>query len=196
MRYGYARVSTNDWNLDRQRVALGLVACDEMIEETRSGVTVKHHLDALLARLHEGDELVVTELDHLGRSTSEIIMIMDDLASRGIGLRFLSMPSFDIRDDKSRLIADVIAAFAAHERRRTKRRQEQGIAAARAAGRHLGRRPKLSSQQIAEAQARLRTDEPVSTVAKAYGVCAKTLRDTIKRVGIHNQRDSHVELGL
>ncbi len=195
MRYGYARVSSDDQNLDRQRIALARENCAEVIEEKKSGVTARHSLDALLARLVAGDELVMTELDRFGRSTGEIIMMMDDLTARGVALRFLAMPSIDIRNDDSRLMADVFAALAAHERRRTRRRQEQGIAAAKAAGRHLGRRPKMNGQQIEEARARLRADEPIPVVARAYGVCAKTLRDTMKRVGLDSQRESRAEIG-
>ncbi len=183
MRYGYARVSSDDQNLDRQRIALAREECAEVIEEKKSGVTVRHRLDALLGRLAAGDELIVTELDRLGRSTGEVIMIMDDLTKRGAVLRVLSMPSLDIRSDNGRLIADIMASFAAHERRRTRRRQEQGIAAAKAAGRHLGRPPKLNGQQIAEARARLDSDEPVPVVARAYGVTVKTLRATLRRSG-------------
>jgi putative DNA-invertase from lambdoid prophage Rac len=63
------------------------------------------------------------------------------------------------------LIADILASLAAHERRRTRERQRQGIVAAKAAGRHLGRPPKLNGQQIAEACARLAGDEAVRVIA-------------------------------
>lgn len=181
MRYGYARVSSDDQNLDRQRIALAREDCAEVIEEKRSSVTARHRLDALLGRLTAGDELVVTELDRLGRSTGEVIMMMDDLTKRGAVLRVLSMPSLDIRSDDGRLIADIMASFAAHERRRTRRRQEQGIVAAKAAGRHLGRPRKLNGQQIAEARARLEADEPAAMVARAYSVTTKTLHATLRR---------------
>lgn len=181
MRYGYARISTEDQNLDRQRIALGHEDCQEVIEETQSGVKARYRLDALIARLTVGDDLIVTEIDRLGRSTGEVIMLMDELTKRGIALRILAMPALDIRSDDGRLIADIMASFAAHERRRTRRRQEQGIAAAKAAGRHLGRPRKLNGQQVAEARARIAADEPARLVARAYGVDVKTLRATLKR---------------
>lgn len=181
MRYGYARVSTDDQNLDRQRIALAAQACAQVVEETGSGVTARKRLDALLGRLVAGDELVVSEIDRLGRTTGDVILMMDELTRRGVVLRVLSMPSLDIRTDDGRLIADVMAAFAAHERRGTRRRQEQGIAAAKAAGRHLGRPQKLNGQQIMEARARIEAAEPVRSVARAYGVDAKTLRTTLRR---------------
>ena len=97
-------------------------------------------------RLTGGGELIVIKIDRLGRSTSEVIMFIDELTKRGIALRILAMPALDI-----------MASFAAHERRRTRRRQEQGIAAAKV-GRQLGRPRKLDGQQVAEARARIAAD--------------------------------------
>jgi putative DNA-invertase from lambdoid prophage Rac len=181
MRYGYARVSSEEQSLARQRSALGAAACDQIIEEVQSGVKARHRLDQLLAGLKSADELVVTELDRLGRSTGEAILLMDDLIRRGVVLRVLALPSLDITTNDGRLIADILASLAAHERRRTRDRQRQGIAVAKAAGRHLGRPPKMSGQQIAEARSRLAGDEPVRVVARAYGVSDKTLRATLAR---------------
>lgn len=180
MRYGYARISTDDQNLDRQRVALDCEACQEVIEETQSGVKTRYRLEGLITRLTAGDELIVTEIDRLGRSTGEVIVLMDELTKRGIVLRILAMPALDIRSDDGRLIADIVASFATHERRRTRRRQEQGIAA-KVPGRHLGRPSKLNSQQIAEARDGIAAEEPARLVARAYGVDVKTLRVTLKR---------------
>jgi DNA invertase Pin-like site-specific DNA recombinase len=106
---------------------------------------------------------------------------MDELIKRGVKLRVLALPSLDIGTNDGRLIADILASLAAHERRRLRDRQRQGIAAARAAGRHLGRPPKLNGQQIGEARARLAADEPARMVARAYGVTAKTLKSTLAR---------------
>jgi putative DNA-invertase from lambdoid prophage Rac len=181
MRYGYARVSSEEQNLARQRSQLSAAGCDQLVEEVQSGVKARHRLDRLLAGLDAGDELVVTELDRLGRSTGEAVLLMDDLIRRGVVLRVLALPSLDITTNDGRLIADILASLAAHERRRTRERQRQGIVAAKAAGRHLGRPPKLNGQQIAEARARLAGEEAVRVVARAYGVTPKTLRATLAR---------------
>ena len=130
--------------LDRQRIALAREACQEVIEETQSGLKARVRLEALLGRLLAGDELIVTEIDRLGRSTGEVIMLMDELTKRGVRLRILAMPALEIQSDDGRLIAEIMASFAPHERRPTRRRQEQGIAAAMAANQHLGRPRKLN----------------------------------------------------
>lgn len=181
MRYGYARVSTEEQSLARQRSALGAAECDQIIEEVQSGVKARHRLDKLLAGLQARDELVVTELDRLGRSTGEAVLLMDELIRRGVVLRVIALPSLDITTNDGRLIADILASLAAHERRRTRDRQRHGIAVAKAAGRHLGRPPKMNGQQITEARSRLAGDEPVRVVARAYGVSDKTLRATLAR---------------
>ncbi|MBD8621190.1 recombinase family protein [Sphingomonas sp. CFBP 13728] len=184
MRYGYARVSTDEQSLARQQSALALAGCDQVVEEVESGVKARRRLNALLERLQAGDELIVAELDRLGRSTGEALLLMDELIKRDVQLRILALPSLDIATNDGRLIADILASLAAHERRRLRERQRQGIAAARSAGRHLGRPQKMNGQQVGEAQARLAADEPVPVVARAYGVTPKTLRATLARVGV------------
>lgn len=181
MRYGYARVSTDEQNLARQRASLALAGCDQVVEEVESGVKARRRLDALLERLQDGDELIVSELDRLGRSTGEAVLLMDEFIKRGVQLRVLALPSLDIATNDGRLIADILASLAAHERRRLRERQRQGIAAARSSGRHLGRPQKMNGQQVGEALARLAADEPVPVVARAYGVTPKTLRATLAR---------------
>ncbi len=181
MRYGDARVSTEEQNLDRQRVALAGQGCAQVFEAMGSGVKARKRLDALLAKLMDGDELIVSEIDRLGRMTADVILMMDELTRRGVALKVMGMPSLDITSDDGRLIADIVASLAAHERRRTRRRQTEGIAAAKKANRHLGRPRKMNGQQIAEAHARIKADEPVRIVARTYGVDVKTLRASLKR---------------
>ena len=144
-----------------------------MIEETGSGVKARKRLDALLVKLTDGDELIVSEIDRLGRTTADVISMMGELTRRGVALKVMGMPSLDVTSDDSRLIADIVASLAAHERRHTRRRQVQGIAAAKKAKRHLGRPHKMNGQQIAEARARIEADEPARIVARAYGVDVK-----------------------
>ena len=86
----------------------------------------RHRLDQLVAGLKSADELVVTELDRLGRSTGEAILLMDDLIRRRVVLPVLALPSFDITTNDGRLIADILASLAAHERRRTRDRHGVG----------------------------------------------------------------------
>ena len=181
MRYGYARVSSEEQSLARQRSQLSVVGCDQIIEEVQSGVKARHRLDRLLKGLESADELVVTELDRLGRSTGEAVLLMDDLIRRGVVLRVLALPSLDITTNDGRLIADILASLAAHERRRTRDRQRHGIAVAKAAGRHLGRPPKLTGAQVREAAQMVANDRPTSEVARLFRVHPKTLKAALRR---------------
>jgi DNA invertase Pin-like site-specific DNA recombinase len=122
-------------SLARQRSALDAVGCDQIIEEAHSGVKAQHCVDRLLSRLQAGDELFVTGLDRLGRSTGEAIVLMDELIRRGVALGLLALPSLDNTINGGRLIADILARLAAPRRRRGRDRPLQGIAVAKAAGR-------------------------------------------------------------
>lgn len=126
MRYGYARVSTDEQNLARQRTGLSRAGCDRVVEEVESGVKARRRLDGLLQRLHDGDELIVSELDRLGRSTGEAVLLMDELIRRGVHLRVLALPSLDIATNDGRLIADILASLAAQASRAPASRDRRG----------------------------------------------------------------------
>jgi len=106
---------------------------------------------------------------------------MDELIPRRTVLQVLALPSLDLRTNDRRLIADSLASLAAHERRQTRERERQGIDAAKSAGRHLGRPPKMNGQTIAEARARLANNEGPRVVARAYSVSPSMLRATLAR---------------
>lgn len=93
MKIGYARVSTLQQSVDLQVDALRAVGCDTIYEETQSGAKSgkeRPELAACLKALRLGDVLVVWKLDRLARSTRELITIVQDLASRGIGFESLT----------------------------------------------------------------------------------------------------------
>lgn len=101
MRVGYARVSADDQNLDRQRAALASATCDELVEEVESGVKARNRLGSLLARLAPGDELVVKSLDRLGRRAGELVILLDEQHRRGVNVRILDMPWLDYSAPKA-----------------------------------------------------------------------------------------------
>jgi DNA invertase Pin-like site-specific DNA recombinase len=107
--------------------------------------------------------------------------MMDDLARRGIVLRVLALPSLDVATTDGRLIADILAALAAHERRRMHDRQRAGIKAARAAGRHLGRPPALTPAQIQHASSMRTNGESYTAISRVFRVDAETVRRALKR---------------
>lgn len=182
MRYGYARVSTDDQHLDRQRHALEAEGCARIVEEVESGVKARRRLEGLLEQLRGGDELVIEQIDRLGRSAASTILLMDELFQRGVVLRVLALPALDYATPAGRYVAQTFAALAELFRSESRQRQRQGIDAARRAGRHLGRAPSLTGQQIDEGRRMIDDDgRPPAEVARLFRVHPKTLRRAIKR---------------
>ena len=93
MRLGYARVSTEDQNLDGQCQRLSAAGCEKLFEEKISGARRdRPKLQKLIEQLRKGNILVVTRLDRLARSTSELLRIAERLTEKSAGLQSLDEP--------------------------------------------------------------------------------------------------------
>ncbi|PJN93082.1 hypothetical protein CNY89_23900, partial [Amaricoccus sp. HAR-UPW-R2A-40] len=134
---GYARVSTDDQHLDRQRHLLEAQHCDRIVEEVESGVKARRRFDALLAGLEAGDELVVEQIDRLGRTAGPTILLMDELHRRGIVMRVLALPLIDYDTPGGRYVAGTFALLAELVRAEQQQRQREGIEAARRRNQHM-----------------------------------------------------------
>ena len=183
-RIGYARVSTDDQNLDLQRDALTRSGCITIYEETASGKSATRiELEHCRKALRSGDTLVVWRLDRLGRSLSDLVKIISDLERDGITFESLG-EKIDTGSASGKLQFHVFAALAEFERNLIRERTLAGLSAARARGRVGGRKLKLSDKQIREIKALLSDPAAqVTEVAKRYGVSRVTL---YKRVGVVN----------
>ena len=142
---GYARVSTTDQNLDRQLDQLKHV--DRLFQEAVSGVSKdRPQLKAMLDYIREGDIVVVTELERLGRNNQELTEVMNQIQTKGATLEVLNLPTLrGIEDDNLRrllnnLILELYKYQAQAERERIKERQAQGIAIAKTQGKYQGRK--------------------------------------------------------
>ncbi|HFQ6495540.1 recombinase family protein [Pseudomonas aeruginosa] len=177
-RIGYARVSTDDQNLDLQLDALHRagIADDCLYSDTASGKDAERkELAACLKALREGDTLVVWRLDRLGRSLPDLVRIIGELEKKGVGFESLT-EKIETSSAAGKLVFHVFAALAEFERNLIRERTRAGLVAARARGRSGGRRPKLTPQQIKEIK-RLMTDPtiPVSQIAERYNVSRTTI---------------------
>ena len=181
-RIGYARVSTDDQNLDLQRDALTRSGCVTIYEETASGKSASRiELEHCRIALRTGDTLVVWRLDRLGRSLSDLVKIISDLERDGITFESLS-EKIDTGSASGKLQFHVFAALAEFERNLIRERTMAGLSAARARGRVGGRKPKLSEKQIREIKALLSDPAArVKDIAERYGVSRATL---YKQVGV------------
>lgn len=175
-RIGYARVSTDDQNLDLQRDALCVSGVQLIYEEMASGKAAgRSELNHCLKALRAGDTLVVWRLDRLGRSLSDLVRIVAELEDKGIGFESIT-EKIETASAAGKLVFHVFAALAEFERSLIRERTQAGLAAARARGRSGGRKPKLDAQQIREIK-RLMADPsiPVSQIAERYKVARTTL---------------------
>lgn len=142
---GYARVSSKEQNLDRQLEALQSVS--KVFSDKASGQsTERPQLQAMLNYLREGDIVIVTELDRLGRNNKDLTEIMNAIQQKGATLEVLNLPSMNGIEDENlrRLINNLVVELykyqAESERKRIKERQAQGIELAKKKGRFTGRK--------------------------------------------------------
>ena len=142
---GYARISSADQNLSRQLEQLK--GCEKIFQEAASGASKERpQLQALLGYVREGDIVVVSELERLGRNNQELTEIMAAIQAQGATLEVLNLPTLrGIEDDNLRrllnnLILELYKYQAQAERERIKERQRQGIVLAKAQGKYQGRK--------------------------------------------------------
>jgi DNA invertase Pin-like site-specific DNA recombinase len=152
VKYGYARVNTEDQNPALQIAALKKAKCAHIFVEKIPGATIKRPaLLRCLKTLRAGDTLIVWKLDRLGRSLRDLITMLDDLRDRGI--RFQSLTEcIDTETPTGRAMWQMIALLAELERSLIIERTRAGMQAARARGIRPGPKPKLTRQQIEHAK--------------------------------------------
>ena len=184
MKVGYARVSTEEQFLDLQIAALKDAGCDTIFSDHGVSGTRRDRrgLNDALVHLARGDTLVVWRLDRLGRSLSQLVVLMNGLRDREV--HFVSLnESIDTDSPTGMFMFHMIAALAEFERSLISERTKAGLAAARNRGSKLGRPRALSPQEIAEAKDLVKT-YPDAFVAELFGVHVKTLRSALYQKNI------------
>ena len=146
---GYARVSSKEQHLDRQLAALKDV--DKLFTDKLSGAnTNRPELQKMLAYIREGDIVMVTELDRLGRNNHDLTKIMNSIQNKGATLDVLNLPSMtgiadpNLRQLMTNLIIELYKYQAESERKRIIERKQQGIALAKRQGKYHGRKPQYA----------------------------------------------------
>ena len=168
---GYARVSTQDQNLNGQLEALKAAGTTTIYREKVSGVRAdRPQLAKLMAGLGAGDVVVVTKLDRLGRSTRELLDLIDRIGKAGASFRSLGDPLWDTGSSQGRLLSTMLAAIAEFERELIRERTGEGRRRAMANGVKFGRKRKLSDFQRREAVKRRDAGERLADIAKSYAV--------------------------
>ena len=174
---GYARVSSQDQNLDRQIAALRAEKCERIFREKASGKDMRNRpeLAKAIDALPSKGVLVLAEWDRATRSLMDGISIMQRVHARGAYLKVLDRPGLDLTTPSGRGILALLSGLAEEERERIMRRANEGRVAALKRGARLGRKPKLDEHQQQEARKRLRAGESCREVAKSYRVHHSTV---------------------
>ncbi|WP_175771446.1 recombinase family protein [Burkholderia ambifaria] len=183
--FAYARVSTTDqtaanqlreieaagFHVDKRRVVMESIS-GSVSAEQRPG------LADLLRRLEEGDVLIVTKLDRLGRNAMDVRATVETLADRGIRIHCLALGGVDLTSAAGRMTMQVLNAVAEFERDLLIERTQAGIARAKAEGKTMGRPAALTKEQREKVRKQLSEGTSVASLARDY----RTSRQTIMRV--------------
>ena len=178
---GYARVSTRDQSTDRQEddlVATGVRRDDLYVDHGVSGARASRPaFDQALSALIDGDTLVITTLDRLGRSTQNMLAFAQELRDRGAGLRVLNLGGGDVdtATPMGSMLFTIMAALAQMEHDIKQERITDSIKKRRAAGLDLGGRPRrITDSQIRNAVRLVESGEPAAQVARDLGMSRAT----------------------
>ncbi len=180
-RVGYIRVSTVEQNNQRQKELLNASGrIDRFFEDKISGrtKTARPGLGECMAYVRDGDELVVSSIDRLARSLTDLRGIVDELTGKGVTVTFLHENlafAKDTMDPRADLMLGILGSLAEFERAIIRERQAEGIALAKKAGKYKGRKPALSPQQVQDARERLAAGESKASIARDFGITRPTL---------------------
>ncbi len=176
MLIGYARVSTDDQNLNLQKDALGEAGCEQIFEDQVSGAKAERPgLQQALRYARAGDTIVVWRLDRLSRSLKDLIEMVTFLESKGIGLKSLQ-EAIDTSSSSGKLIFHIFGALAEFERNLIRERTRAGLQAARARG-CKGGRPKALNKNKQAVAVKLYDEKQhtVDQICEMMGISKPTL---------------------
>jgi len=188
-KFGYARVSTDYQRLDLQRDALRAAGCSRIFEDKVSGARVSRPgLDQALSHLRAGDTLVIWRLDRLGRTTHQLVGLLEQFERDGIKLQSLQ-DGIDPSTSLGRAMLQIGAVFAEMERNLIRERTKAGLSAARARGRLGGRKEKLDAAAVDTAKRLMQDpDLTMQQIADRLKVNRATLYRALNRKGANSAK--------
>jgi len=178
---GYARVSTQDQNLDRQLDNLTAKGCEKIYQEKITGkLTSRPELDKMLEAIRPGDTLVIDSFSRLSRSTKDLLAMVEALTAKGIHIVSLK-EQLDTSTATGRMMLTMLSALSQFERDLISERTHDGLKAARARGR-MGGRPTVDSAKMAQALKMYGTQQfTVAEITASTGISAPTLYRALKK---------------
>lgn len=185
-RIGYGRVSTSDQNAASQEDALKQAGCDKVYLETMTGTKKdRPELNKVLEILRSGDTLVITRLDRLGRSATDLLNIVASLEERGVDFEVLEQ-SINTKTPEGKMLFTIISSFAEFERAIMRDRTMDGLAAARARGRLGGRPPKFSAKQKSQIVRLYNDGMHVSEIMQMFNAARPTIYKVLNEAKTSN----------
>jgi DNA invertase Pin-like site-specific DNA recombinase len=181
MKYGYARVSTEDQNPAMQLAALKKAGCKTVFKDEVTGAHVNRPaLTRCLKKLETGDTLIVWKLDRLGRSLRDLIHMLDGFKHRGVKFRSLT-EAIDTETPTGRAMWQMIGVLAELERSLITERTRAGVKAAQKRGVKFGRKTKLTPDRLAHARKMIDHGTTATDAAKIIGIGRATLYRALQR---------------
>ena len=184
MKYGYARVSTQNQDLQSQLDILAKEGCQKIYKDKFTGTKRNRpEFNKLMEVLKEGDTLVVTKLDRFARSTVDGINTVKELFERGVSVHVLNMGLVE-DTPTGRLIFNVILAFAEFERDMIVERTQEGKAIAKLSDDFTEGRPKKYSKKQLDHAIKLKESHTYSQVEDLTGISKSTLIRARRKKGL------------
>jgi DNA invertase Pin-like site-specific DNA recombinase len=181
MKYGYARVSTEEQKTHAQTDALTRYGCTVIFQEKRSGANMaRPELQKLLSGLKKGDEVVIYKLDRIARSLRDLLTIEDKIHQSGATLHTLT-EYIDTRSPTGRMIFQILGAVAEFERALISERTIAGLKAAVERGAKPGRVPAISAAQLPELAAKFASGTTKAALSREYGCDISSVKRALAR---------------
>ncbi len=176
--FGYGRVSTGQQTAANQRLELQQAGypIDDVFWFADEGISGKVPAEqrpafkTMLSQIRQGETLIVSKLDRLGRDSIDVLQTIRTLSDRGIKVIVLQLGNADLTAPAGKLLLSMLAAVAEMERDLLIERTQAGLARAKSEGKTLGRPSKTTPEQRTEIRRRLSCGESVSALARDYGV--------------------------
>ena len=184
--FGYGRVSTKEQQSENQRLELERAGYDVAYWYADEGVSGKvsaaqrPQFAKLLSQIRDGETLVVTKLDRLGRDAQDVGATIKALAARRIEVVVLQLGKLDLTSAAGKLMLTMLAAVAEMERDLLVERTQSGLARAKAEGKTLGRPTSTNDDQRAKMVARFNAGESISALSRDYAVSRASVMRVVK----------------
>lgn len=186
MKYGYARVSTQDQNLDLQIDALekeGVSKSNIYTDHISGSKFDRQGLKTLLEKLESGDILIVWKFDRIGRSLRELINLIETLRIKGVDVQSIQ-DKIDTTTPMGKLMSHINCAYAEFEKEIIQERTKAGLVAARARGRMGGRPEKLDKQEVEKLRKMYKEKtHPIADLKKWFKISNNTLYRYVREGG-------------